>query len=237
MALDFGTVTFRNARESGVEVSLLGSGQYDHLGFFGPDGAESAVEVGSFQDNTIIVDSNGLENPAWGPFGGSGFCTNAKSLGDPNTVELSGLPNGPGEVNIVDVNRFEAANLNTEPFFGQIPSGTLLIEYRASGVSEVHTYNAKFYAYDNTGTVNDAPPDVTVQAFEINASGQWRNAAHSGVWRTLQGRGTALEFTDHSKANGWVKRNLHVWVTCITVKPNAVGILDEFDFAFETQFA
>ena len=114
---DFGRISVHNARESGVEISLLGSGTYDHVGFFGPNGTTSAVEVGSYQDTTIIVDDAGLENPLFGPFGGSGFMTNAKNPGLADEVVLSGLPIGPGQVKIDTVNVFDVANLGTEPEF------------------------------------------------------------------------------------------------------------------------
>lgn len=237
MALDFGRIEFRNARESGVQISLLGSGTYDHIGMFGANGTASAVEVGSYQDTTIIIDSNGQENAAYGPFGGSGFMTNAKNVGDPNTVQLSGLPDGPGVVNIADVNVFNSANLETYPHFVNQSSGTVMVVYEASGTSLVRTYNAKMYAFDNTGTVNDNAPDITIQGFEINASGVWRNSAHSGVWKTMNNRNTALEFADHSAANGYEPANQHLWVAAITVRPEAVGILDDWDIAMELQFA
>lgn len=234
---DFGRISVHNARESGVEISLLGSGTYDHIGFFGSQGTVSAIEVGAYNDTTIIIDEDGQENPALGPFGGSGFMTNAKNPGDSSTVTLSGLPIGPGTVNIVDVNIFDVNNLNTEPEFSQQSSGTILIQYFASGVSEVHTFNAKLYAFDNTSTVTTAPPDVTVQGFEINASGLFKNSAHSGVWKTMHGSNDALEFVDHSNAKGYKPSNRHIWVAAITAKPEAVGILDDFDFAFQLQFA
>ncbi|MHA2219129.1 MAG: hypothetical protein ACXACY_24690 [Candidatus Hodarchaeales archaeon] len=241
--LDFGSVKFINARESGIDISLLGSGTYDHIGFFGSQGEVTAVQVGSYQDTTIIVDDNGVPlKDHLGqelPFGGSGYMTNAKNVGAADTVQLSGLPDGPGVVNITDVNIFDPNNLTIEPFFNQISSGTVMLQYRASGVSTVHTFNAKLYAFDNvSNNIEVAAPDVTIQGFEINASGIWRNAAHSGVWRLMSGgRNQALEFADHSNANGYEKRNLHVWVAAISCRPDAVGILDEFDFAFETQFA
>lgn len=234
---NFGTISVHNARESGVLISLLGSGTYDHLGFFGSTGTTTAVEVGSYQDTSIIVDQFGVENPLYGPFGGSGFCTNCKNVGDSTTVQLSGLPIGPGTVPIVNVNVFDVANLATEPFFANQSSGTVLIRYFASGVSAVHTYNAKLYAYDNTVGVTQAPPDVTIQGFEINASGFWRNATHSGVWKTMHGRNDALEFSDHSNAKGYRTSNQHIWVAAITARPNAVGVLDDFDFAFELQYS
>lgn len=234
---DFGRIQIHNARESGVQISLLGSGTYDHIGFFGANGTTTNIEVGSYNDTTIVVNSTGVANPALGPFGGSGFMTNCKNPGTANTVTLSGLPNGPGTVPITSVNVFNTANLTTEPEFTQQSSGTILIQYFASGVSTVHTFNAKLYAYDNTATVETTPPDVTIQAFEINASGKWKNAAHSGAWRALQGRSNALEFVDHSSANGYRASNRHIWVAAITARPNSIGTLDDFDFAFELQFA
>jgi hypothetical protein len=234
---DFGRISVHNARESGVEISLLGSGTYDHVGFFGPNGTSTAVEVGAYQDSTIIVDDNGLEDPALGPFGGSGFMTNTKNPGTADTVTLSGVPLGPGTVPINTVNIFDANNLDTEPEFSQQSSGTILIQYFASGVSLVNTFNAKLYGFDNTASVETAPPDITLQGFEINASGIWRDAAHSGVWKTMHGRDDALEFSDHSSANGYAANNRHIWVAAITARPEAVGILDDWDFAFELQFA
>jgi len=235
--VDLGTIQFHNARESGVQISLLGSGTFDHLGFFGINGVTSAVDLNSFQDTTVLVDSTGSPDPALGPIGGSGFFTNTKNVGDPNTVQLSGGGLGPGVVPIVDVNVFDVANLLTEPEFLQQSSGTVLIQYFASGVTEVNTFNAKLYGFDNTATVLTPAPDVTIQGFEINASGTWKSPAFSGVWSTMSNQNDALEFADHSSANGYVARNRHIWVAAITARADSVGILDDFDFAFEVQFA
>ncbi len=234
---DLGTIQFHNARESGVQISLLGSGTYDHMGFFGIGGTASAVDLNSFQDTTVLVDSTGDPNPSLGPFGGSGFFTNTKNIGDPNTVELSGGGSGPGEVNIVDVNVFDVANLGTEPEFSQQSSGTLLIQYFASGVSEVNTFNAKIYAFDNTASPTTPAPDVTIQGFEINASGIWNSIGVSGIWKTMSNQNDALPFADHSNSNGYIARNRHIWVAAITARADSIGVLDDFDFAFEVQFA
>lgn len=235
--VDLGRISFHNSRESGVELSQLGSGTYDHMGYFGVTGSTSAVDLNSYQDTTIIVDSAGGENPSLGPFGGSGFFTNTKNIGDPTTVELSGGGLGPGVVPITSVNVFNSANLLTEPEFSQQSSGTLLIQYFASGVSSVNTFNAKLYAFDNTATILTPAPDVTVQGFEINASGIWNDAASSGVWSTMSNQADALEFADHSSANGYQSTNRHIWVAAVTARADSVGILDDFDFAFEVQFA
>lgn len=234
--VDLGTIQFHNARASGVQISQLGSGVNDHMGFFGINGQDSAVDLNSYQDTTILVNSAGVPDPTL-VFGGSGFFTNTKNVGDPNTVELSGGGSGPGEVPITSVNIFDSANLLTEPEFSQQSSGTLLIQYFASGVQAVNTFNAKLYAFDNTATVLTPAPDVTIQGFEINASGIWKNAAFSGVWSTMSNQNDALQFADHSTANGYEARNRHIWVAAITARADSIGVLDDFDFAFEVQFA
>ena len=231
---DFGKIRFFNARASGVQVSQLGSGTYDHVGFFGPGGHTSAVEVGSYQDTTMRTDAFGIPNPT--TFGGSSYMTNCKFTSTTG-VRISGLPMGPYNKTLLQVNIFEVQNLATEPRFRRIPSGTLLIEYIASGTSLVNTYNAKIYAYDNTGLITDPAPDVTVVGFEINASGKWKNVAHSGVWHAMAGRDDALEFVDHSSTHGYRRRNRHLWVAAISVRADSVGILDDWNMAFQVQFA
>lgn len=232
--MDLGRVYFRNARSSGIILNHLGSGSPDHLGFFGPGGHQSAVEIGSYQDTTIFTNSTGTPSPT--TFGGTQYCTNCKFI-DSTHVRISGTPLGPYNALITNVNKFNVANLSTAPNFRNRPSGTLLIQYTASGTQKVHTFNAKIYAYDNTLTIVDPPTDVTVLGFEINASGRFKNLAHSGVWHAMAGRDNALEFLDHSATNGYRSAHTHIWVAAISVKANSVGVLDGFDFGFQTQFA
>lgn len=224
---DYGTVIFHNARASGVIVSQLGSGVFDHIGFFGPFDTVSYVQKDNFQDTTWIIDSAG--NPM--PGAHSGKMTNCKYI-DSDIVKVSGFPNAY----INQVNVFNPAALTTYPDFPHQTSGTLLIEYVASGVSEVHTYNAKIYAYDATGAITDLPPDVTVMGFEINASGQWYTG-QSGVWVAMNAQGSPLYFVDHRASNGWDAEHKHIWVAAISVKPDAVGILNDFNLAFQFQYA
>ncbi len=228
--MNFGRLIFHSARASGVIVSQLGSGNFDHLGFFGPNNSNSAVEVGSYQDTTWIVNNLGVPDA-----GGSGKLTNCKYI-DQNTVQISGLPNGPYIKPINQVNKFIASALNTNPNFPQQSSGTLLIEYQASGSAKVNMYNAKLYAYDATGAVTDPPPDITILGFEINASGQWYTG-QSGVWVTMHGQGNPLYFVNHSAANGWRPEHKHIWVAAISCKPTAVGIIDDWSLAFQCQYA
>lgn len=242
--MSIGTIKFYNARIGvsglGLEISQLGSGVFDHLASFGPNGNVSAVEVNNFQDTTLIVDEDG--NPltdhlsAALPFGGSGYLTNNKRVGA-SGVSISGLPLGPFIANIADVNVFNPLNLSTPPDFANRPSGTLLVTYQASGVSQVHVYNPKFFAYDATGAITDSPPDVSVFGYEINASGQVFSTATSGVWQQTQGQNNPIFLVNHSPTNGWRAENLHYFVLGISVRPNAVGVLDDFNYAFQLQFA
>jgi hypothetical protein len=242
--MSIGVLRFYNARIGvsgrGLEISQLGSGVFDHLGSFGPNGNVSAVEVNSFQDTTLIVDEDGnpLTNHLGGalPFGGSGYLTNNKRVGA-SGVSISGLPLGPYNVNIADVNVFNPLNLSTPPDFVNRPSGTLLITYQASGISQTHTYNAKFFAFDATGAITDPPPDVSVFAFEINASGQTFSSATSGVWQQTQGQNNPIFLVNRSPSNGWRAENLHYFVLGLSVRPNAVGVLNDITYGFSLQFA
>jgi len=239
-----GTIEFFNARTGNVGrdvgIAQLGSGTFDHIGLFGVNGNVSAVEVGSWQDTTLVVDSGGspLLDHLGGtlPFGGSGYMTNNKQTG-PSGVIISGLPEGPYDVMVTDVNVFDPTNAGLTPDFTHRNSGTLLVVYTASGVSDVNTFNAKCFAFDATGLITDAPPDVTVAGYEINASGQWFNTSVSGIWQTTAGRDAPIFLTNHSNSNGWLPANVHYFVLGLSVKPNAVGVLDDWNLAFQLQFA
>lgn len=230
-----GTINFRNAYTSGVIIEHLGSGTYDHIGFFGANGTTSAVTINQYQDTTIIVDDAG--NPAndlslAGAVGSSGQMINTKYI-DSTTVDVSGA-----QKSIVDINVFDVANLTTYPEFIAQNSGCLMIEYRASGVSEVNIFNPKIWAYDAGGALTDTPPDVAVFAYEVNASGKFvNNAAVSGVWKNIGGQAAAMPFLDHSSANGYEPRNQHLFVCGISVRPTSVGALDQWNLGFSLQFA
>jgi len=243
---DVGKIQFFNARTgvSGLEneIALLGSGTFDHIGFFGPNGDISAIEIGAFQDTTIMVDSlgNPLTDHVGGaiPFGGSGYMTNNRQNG-PSGVVISGLPEGPYDVMLDQVNVFDVLNLDPTlfPDITHRNSGTILIVYTASGVSEVNVFNPKAFAFDATGLITDPPPDVQVFGYEINGSGQWFNTAVSGIWQQTGGQNTPIFLTNRSAANGWVPANRHYFVMGLSVKTLSVGVLDDWNFAFQLQFA
>jgi len=230
---NLGTIRFRSARASGLQISQLGSGLFDFLGFFGAAGHEEGIEIGSYNDTSIVVTELGI--PQFTTFGGSSYCTNCKFITS-TTAQISGLPAGPYIKPINQINVFHPGNLTTAPNFRNRASGTLLVQYTASGTSKVHTFNAKMYGYDRFGAVTDPPPNVTVLGFEINASGLFKNAAHSGQWHNMMGRDDALEFVDHSPMFGYRDAHTHLWVAAITCRANSVGILNEWAIAMQLQF-
>jgi len=131
---------------------------------------------------------------------------------------------------------FSANNLDIAPDFDHRPSGTIMIRYCSDAGANVNTYNAVLYAYDATGSQTDAAPDVTVMGFEINASGAWYSG-QSGVWVNMEASSSPLHFVDHSSANNYLAVPEHIWVACISVRADAVGILDDFNFIFSFQYA
>lgn len=233
-----GTLQFFNARigsdGKGFEFSQLGSGTYDHVAFYGPNGTTSAVEIGSWQDTTTVADSGGV--PFTAALGSSGWMTNNKRVGA-SGVSISGLPAGPYDVTLADVNKFQVGNLALAPDFLHRNSGTLLVVYTASGVSNVNIFNPKAFAYDATGALTDAPPDVTVAGYEINASGQWAGTSVSGIWQTTAGQNSPILLANRSTVNGWLPANEHYFVLGLSVKADSVGVLDDWNFAFQLQFA
>ena len=233
-----GTIQFFNARVGddgqGLEISQLGSGVFDHFALYGINGQTSAIEVGSWQDTTTVAQSDGT--PFTAPLGSSGWMTNNKRVGA-SGVSISGLPEGPYDVLLTEVNKHLFANEAIAPDFLHRNSGTLLIVYTASGVSNVNIFNPKAFAFDATGALTDAPPDISVAAYEINASGQWFSAATSGVWQNTEGQNAPIFMANRSTANNWLAANVHYFVLGVSVKPNSVGVLDDWNFAFQLQFA
>lgn len=235
---DFGEIIFRASSDTSKVIKQLGSGTYDHLGLFGPNGTTSAVEVNSYQDTSWIVDNAGA--PSGGTttagVGAPAEIRNNKYISS-TQVEVSGFL-ADTIINIVDLNVFDVANLATEPNFLNDSSGTLNISYVASGASTVNTFNAKVFAYDSAGALTAAPPDVNVFSYEINASGQFIDAVDtSGVWKNIDGQAAAMQFVNHSAANGWQPANKHVFVCGITAQAGGVGTLDQWNLAFSIQFA
>jgi len=234
---NLGQIKFWNARVGNgkvIEVKQLGSGTYDHVGFFSSTGHTSAVQINEFQRSTLLVDDAGT--PFLATFGGSGYFTNNR-LKTSTGVVISGLPRGPYDVLLTKVNKFLSANLAIEPDFRHRPSGTLLITYQASGASLVNIFNPKLFAFDALGAVTDPPPGVNVFGYEINASGQWFSSAVSGVWQQTTGQGSPILLGNRSTAKGWKPRNEHYFGVGLSVRPTDVGVISDWNLAFSMQFA
>lgn len=233
-----GFVHFRNASASGTALSHLGSGTYDHIAFYGDTGPNSAIRVQEFNGTTFIAQSNGTVADVAGT---SGQMTNTARPSVNNTsgvlVKAVGESDPRPEVLITELNVFDVDNPNTYPDFPNLASGTLMIEFIAPSSLNVQAFNAKLFAYDATGAITDAAPDVNVWMFEINPSGQFVNDnSISGVWKNAAGLNNALDFVDHAESAGWNPRNQHIYVAGISVQPTAIGAIDDWNLAFQVQF-
>lgn len=221
-----GNLYFQSAYSSGTFISQLGSGTYDHIGFFGTNNNQ-AIDVNNFQDSTYITKSDGTIYP----IESGGRLLNVKWKSS-TTCDVSGWT----DINISDINVFDAQNLSLAPDFVNRPSGTIMMRYASSGATDVYTYNAKLYAYDATGDQTDTAPDVRVMGFEINASGLWYTG-QSGIWINMESNASPLNFVDHSAANNYLATSEHIWVAAISVRADAVGVLDDWNLAFTFQYA
>ena len=209
-----GVLTFRSAYNSGLAISNLTEGTYDHIGFFGAGGTSDAIIVGQYNGSTFITDASGSPNLAvWGAL------MNNKYL-DASGVSIS----GSARIGIAD------ATLQSETGSA---SGTLMIEFVASGAITISTYNAKLFAYDNTADIYTAPTDITLYGYEINPSG-----IGSTQWSSLQGYSAGLGFANHSAANDYMYDvGTHRWYAGVSARADSAGIIDDWNMIFTFQFA
>jgi|GEM_PF-5652160 len=212
-----GVLTFHACHNSGIMVSALGEGTYDHIGFFGVGGVNDAIIVEHYNDSTWVVDASGNRDT------GSWDALMNNKYVDPSGCSTSGMPRE------AIANYQDAAHL---------ASGTLLIWFRASGEMLINTYNAKLFAYDNTGSLNDPPPNVHVEGFEINPSGAVIDGYNVALWSSMDSQQLGINFVDHSPNTGYqANQNEHTWYCAITARADAVGFLDDWDVVMVFQFA
>lgn len=212
-----GVISFHACHNSGIMISPLGEGTYDHLGFFGANGPNDAIIVENWNDSTWVVNSTGARDT-----GSWDALINNKWI-DASGCSSSGMP------------REDIANYQD---WDHVSSGTLQIWFRASGELQLSTYNAKLYAYDNTGATTDAPPGVHVEGFEINPSGALIDGYSVTEWSSMDSVLQGISFVDHSPTTNYMYDvNEHLWYCAISARADSVGFLDDFDFVFIFQFA
>ena len=115
----------------------LGSG----LGFFGQGGLGTSVQVGNYQQSTVVVDSAGTSSGGW-------TAQNIKYL----------------NLNSGIVNNSFTGSLN------KIPNWQSTLNIRFSGSPAIRTSNVKVWPYDRTASTN-WPSSVTVQIAELQHTG------------------------------------------------------------------
>ena len=211
-----GVLTYHACHNSGIMVSELNSGVYDHIGFFGVGGVNDAIIVNCHNDSTWVVDETGSKEAGkWNAL------MNNKYI-DASGCSTSGNP----RVQIEDYQNV-----------AHLESGTLQIWFRATGALAVDTYNARLFVYD-TVDYNVAPTYVNVKGFEINPSGTLISAIDITEWSPMGGLANGIEFFDHSPTYKYqTNQNEHLWRCAISARADAIGLLDDFNFLFTFQFA
>jgi len=210
-----GVLTFHACHQSGMMVSELGSGTYDHIGFFGAGGVNDAIIVNQYNDTTFIVTSGGVA--------GGGTLMNNKYI-SATECSTSGHP-------VKTVGSYQDA--------AHLASGTLQIWFRAAGTLKIDTYNARLFVYDTVSNNYYTPPTyVTVNGFEINPSGATIGAYDVTEWSPMGGMANGINFFDHSPTFQYFNnQNEHLWRCAISARADAVGLLSDFHFLFTFQFA
>ncbi len=144
------TVKFFSAGgpSSGVELSGLTDGTYDHIGYYGPDGFNESVIVGAAQDISWIIDDGGVAI-------GGGLAISGQ-LNNNKWVDSSG-------VSIASGSRVDLSSVVSSG------SGTLRIE--VTNATNINISGAKLFAYDGSD-VNNAPSGIWVLSYEIIPQGR-----------------------------------------------------------------
>ncbi len=129
---------------SGIQMSGLGDGTFDHIGFYGASdiGPDTDVDMGSAQDITWVIDDAGVAR--------KGGTAESGQMNNNKWIDASGLSLNSGTRTALPV---------TESGFA-----TLRIEVSDTGNFEIQ--NAKLYAYDGSN-VNTDPPNLWVLSAEI----------------------------------------------------------------------
>jgi len=128
---------------SGVELSGITSGTYDHIGYYGPDGLNEPVGPGEAQDISWIIDDGGIAI-------GAGLSEEGQ-LNNNKWVDSTG----------VSINSGSRVDLSSVVSSG---SGTLRIQ--VINETNINISGAKLFAYDGTDVNND-PSGLWVLSYEI----------------------------------------------------------------------
>jgi hypothetical protein len=193
---------------SGLGISGLALGTFDHIGFFGPSGVGDQIEVGDANDITWLVDDAG--NVPFGEQPVSGEMINNKWL-DASGVSISGG---------------SRQQLSTVVSSG---SGTLLI--RVTETSAVEVQSARLYAYNGTD-VNVSPTNVHVLSYEIITPD--KSGLGDTQWAVMDAT-NFNGFVDHIVSVGYSADTDHDFTVGISVRPKAGAAsgIENFGFRFQ----
>lgn len=186
----------------------------NHVGFFGaggPQGVPFAIIVDRYNDQTYITNASGtnLGQDPWG-VPASGKLNNFK-FEDTNLANVSGVA---------------SVELSGIPY----NSGTILVRFEASGVTEVRTQNTLcrtvvLNSSSGVDNVTDVVTGVKIQGFEPGADNTWTQTAGVGA---LDNR---LFMTDRNDTE-----LVHDFFVGLSASPEAVGEKNDFGFFFIVEF-
>jgi len=203
---------------SGVELSGITSGTYDHIGYYGPDGFNEPVVPGAAQDISWIIDDGGIAI-------GGGLAESGQ-LNNNQWVDATG----------VSINSGSRVDLSSVVSSG---SGTLRIQVTHG--SNINISGAKLFAYDGTDVNND-PSGLWVLSYEIIPSGIGAESIRSGLGDTQWALIDSNDFNhmvDRTPDIGWAASGEFNYYVGLSIRPQLTqpsglqnfGLYFKFDFS------
>ena len=207
---------FARSGLGGAINELSGSG----LGFYGPGGYGTSVQVGAYQDNTYITDSTGT-------------ASNAIQV---NNVKY--IASNSGQVPV-----------NTNLLLTAIPNYQATLNISFTNSSAVRTQNAQLTIFDRVSTSN-APSGVVCQVATLIHPWNFTTPAGSGdtVWQQPAGTGVLLMSsyangcaispgTSGLCPSGSNTIDVqHDWYFAISALPTSIGSKTQFALYFQLEF-
>ena len=203
---------------SGVELSGITSGTYDHIGYYGPLGWNEPVDLGNAQDISWIIDDGGVA--IGGGLSESGQMVNHK------WTDASG-------VSIASGARVDLSSV--------VSSGSGTLRIQVTHGSNINISGAKLFAYDGVDVNND-PSGLWVLSYEIIPSGIGAESIRSGLGDTQWALIDVTNFNhmvDRTPDVGWAASgefNFHIG---LSVRPKLTqpsglqnfGLYFKFDYS------
>lgn len=207
------SIQFLHPALTGVQLSNLGSGTWDHFRFSASTSGAGVVS-GFFQDTTWIADDAGA---IAGSAGTSGQLINNKrisSTGVAITAHSGGTVAYSGSLDGIT-----GSISGSLPDFTLRPSGTVFIKVASDDASVFLVNSAQIWMDDGT-TVTASPSGATFYAVEYDKDG-----CQQSSWTSINGSGAALTLNPHTVGNGYALATDHYFAIALSATPTTSGAL------------